>query len=95
MALYPKVKAKSLKLPSSRICVAKIVMQHSRLRRIANPQGNRSSLFKRQIANPPERLAGLSSTSAKKSVRYNMAGQQVNASYKGLVIENGKKFVQK
>lgn len=35
------------------------------------------------------------STSAKKSVRYNMAGQQVNASYKGLVIENGKKFVQK
>jgi len=49
----------------------------------------------RRIANPPERLAGLSSTSAKKSVRYNMAGQQVNASYKGLVIENGKKFVQK
>ena len=35
------------------------------------------------------------STSAKKSVRYNMNGQQVNASYKGLVIENGKKFVQK
>nr|WP_303255766.1 hypothetical protein [uncultured Prevotella sp.] len=35
----------------------------------------------------------MSSTSAKKSVRYNMAGQQVNASYKGLVIENGKKFV--
>lgn len=28
-------------------------------------------------------------------LRYNMAGQQVNASYKGLVIENGKKFVQK
>ena len=55
-------------------------MLHSRLRRIANP---------------PERLAGLSSTSAKKSVRYNVAVQQVNASYKGLVIENGKKFVQK
>lgn len=35
------------------------------------------------------------STSAKKSVRYNMAGQQVNVSYKGLVIVNGKKFVQK
>ena len=34
-------------------------------------------------------------TSAKKSVRYNMAGQQVGASYKGIVIENGKKFVQK
>lgn len=35
------------------------------------------------------------STSAKKSVRYNVAGLPVNASYKGLVIENGKKFVQK
>lgn len=32
---------------------------------------------------------------AKKGVRYNMAGQQVDASYKGLVIENGKKFVVK
>ena len=70
-------------------------MLHSRLRRIANPQGNRSNFFKRRIANPPERLADLSSTSAKKSVRYNMAGQPVNASYEGLVIENGKKFVQK
>lgn len=26
---------------------------------------------------------------------YNLAGQQVNASYKGVVIKNGKKFVQK
>ena len=26
---------------------------------------------------------------------YNLAGQQVNASYKGVVIQNGKKFVQK
>ena len=34
-------------------------MLHSRLRRIANPQGNRSSLFKWRIANPPERLAVL------------------------------------
>ncbi len=32
---------------------------------------------------------------ALKSVRYNISGQQVDASYKGLVIENGKKFVQK
>ena len=26
---------------------------------------------------------------------YNLAGQQVNASYKGVVIKNGKKYVQK
>lgn len=32
---------------------------------------------------------------AQKSVRHNISGQQVDASYKGLVIENGKKFVQK
>ena len=30
-----------------------------------------------------------------KAVRYNMAGQQVGAGFKGLVIENGKKFVVK
>ena len=29
------------------------------------------------------------------SVRYNLAGQKVNAGYKGVVIENGKKFVVK
>lgn len=26
---------------------------------------------------------------------YNLAGQKVNKSYKGVVIQNGKKFVQK
>ena len=26
---------------------------------------------------------------------YNLAGQKVNASYKGVVIKNGKKFIQK
>ena len=30
-----------------------------------------------------------------KAVRYNVAGQKVGANYKGLVIENGKKFVVK
>lgn len=30
----------------------------------------------------------------KKNVRYNLAGQQVDAAYKGIVIMNGKKFVQ-
>ena len=29
------------------------------------------------------------------NVRYNLAGQRVSDSYKGVVIENGKKFVVK
>jgi hypothetical protein len=29
------------------------------------------------------------------AVRYNLAGQKVNASYQGVVIENGKKMIQK
>ena len=32
---------------------------------------------------------------AKKGVRYNLAGQRVNESYKGVVIENGKKIIVK
>ena len=32
---------------------------------------------------------------AKNAPVYNLAGQQVNASYKGVVIKNGKKYVQK
>lgn len=32
---------------------------------------------------------------AKKAVRYNLAGQRVNESYKGVVIENGKKIIVK
>ena len=32
---------------------------------------------------------------AKKGVRYNLAGQRVNESYKGGVIENGKKMIVK
>ena len=31
----------------------------------------------------------------KNGTRYNLAGQRVNNSYKGIVIENGKKFVVK
>lgn len=31
---------------------------------------------------------------AKSAKTYNLAGQQVDASYKGVVIKNGKKFVQ-
>ncbi|MCH5310486.1 MAG: hypothetical protein J1E57_00750 [Prevotella sp.] len=41
---------------------------------------------------------GISNTIAEKNVNapaYNLAGQKVDASYKGIVIQNGKKFVQK
>ena len=30
-----------------------------------------------------------------RQVRYNLAGQRVNTDYKGIVIENGRKFIQK
>ena len=47
----------------------------------------------------PSEASGISdvtvSGNSQKAVRYNISGQQVDASYKGLVIENGKKFVQK
>ena len=41
--------------------------------------------------------AGISSVKAsqKSSVLYNLSGQRVNGSYKGVVISNGKKFVNK
>ncbi|MBP3757857.1 MAG: hypothetical protein J6I61_11335 [Prevotella sp.] len=32
---------------------------------------------------------------AKNNIRYNLAGQRVDESYKGVVIMNGKKFVVK
>ena len=32
---------------------------------------------------------------AEDGARYNLAGQKVGASYKGIVIQNGKKFIQK
>ena len=41
-------------------------------------------------------IANVNTTiSAKNHVRYNLAGQKVDASYKGVVIVNGKKLVQK
>lgn len=47
----------------------------------------------------PSDASGISdvtvSGNSQKAVRYNISGQKVDASYKGLVIENGKKFVQK
>ena len=33
--------------------------------------------------------------SANESAIYNLAGQKVDASYKGVIIKNGKKFINK
>ncbi len=35
------------------------------------------------------------SASAKSSTLYNLAGQQVSESYKGIVVKNGKKYLNK
>lgn len=45
----------------------------------------------------PEDPTGIKSLNkkAENGVRYNLAGQQVDANYKGAVIMNGKKFIQK
>ena len=40
-------------------------------------------------------IKGVKATDAQSAVRYNLAGQKVDASYKGLVIMNGKKAIVK
>lgn len=40
-------------------------------------------------------IAAVKTVSSTKAVRYNVAGQQVGAGFKGLVIENGKKMIIK
>jgi hypothetical protein len=40
-------------------------------------------------------IANITAAKAENGVRYNLAGQKVNAGYKGVVIMNGKKFMQK
>ena len=37
----------------------------------------------------------LITNSKQNDVRYNLAGQKVDAAYKGVVIQNGKKYIQK
>lgn len=58
MAFYPKVKAKSLKLPSSRICRQNRDAAFS-LEADCKSALKWSSLFGLRISNPQERLAGL------------------------------------
>ena len=40
-------------------------------------------------------INAITTTTTKNSQRYNLAGQKVGNSYKGIVIQNGKKFIQK
>lgn len=48
------------------------------------------------VKNPSTNISNALVAPAAKSAKiYNLAGQQVNASYKGVVIKNGKKYVQK
>lgn len=46
-------------------------------------------------ANVSNGISNISVDSAKAGKTYNMAGQQVSGSFKGLVIKNGKKFINK
>ena len=43
----------------------------------------------------PTAIKAVKTVNAGSAVRYNMAGQQVGKDYKGLVIENGRKFLNK
>ena len=40
-------------------------------------------------------IKNVKATKVVNNARYNLAGQKVDASYKGIVIQNGKKFIQK
>jgi len=40
-------------------------------------------------------IGHVSASTASNGVRYNLAGQRVNANFKGVIIVNGKKFIQK
>ena len=37
----------------------------------------------------------ISKSNATNNARYNLAGQRVDASHKGIIIENGKRFIQR
>lgn len=45
-------------------------------------------------AGTPTGISSVKSEAAQNGKTYNLAGQQVSDSYKGLVIKNGKKYVK-
>ena len=48
-----------------------------------------------EVLNDASGINNITVDNAKNGVRYNLAGQRVNESYKGVVIENGKKMIVK
>lgn len=48
-----------------------------------------------EVLNDASGINNITVDNAKKGVRYNLAGQRVNESYKGVVIENSKKMIVK
>lgn len=48
-----------------------------------------------EVLNDASSINNITVDNAKNGVRYNLAGQRVNESYKGVVIENGKKMIVK
>ena len=57
--------------------------------------GDVTILDKGQVPSSSAGIKGVKATDSQSAVRYNLAGQKVDASYKGLVIMNGKKAVVK
>lgn len=59
-------------------------------------QGLGFTLIKVELMVPSSTgIANVKSLKSQKAVRYNLAGQKVDQNYKGIVIENGKKFLSK
>ena len=48
-----------------------------------------------QIGGDPSGINSVKNIDAQSGIRYNLSGQKVDANYKGVVIMNGKKFMQK
>lgn len=60
-------------------------------------KGSKMDVFGfKYVLGTPTGISNISSVaSAKSTATYNLAGQQVSDSYKGIVIQNGKKFLKK
>ena len=48
-----------------------------------------------EVEGAPTAIQKVQVVKAENDARYNLAGQKVDAAYKGIVIQNGKKFIQK
>ena len=48
-----------------------------------------------EVEGAPTAIQKIQVVKAENGARYNLAGQKVDAAYKGIVIQNGKKFIQK